>query len=62
MGCTHGLDTKEMPDSDGDVDDRTVKKMMLNARVIPALTEIFNCNANLPGKDLANATLAAAAL
>ena len=55
MGCTHGLDTKEMPDSDGDVDDRTVKKMMLNARVIPALTEIFNCNANLPGKDLANA-------
>ena len=45
----HGIDTKT-----GNVGSRTCKKMMLNARAIRSLIEIFNCDADLEDKDEAN--------
>tara|TARA_B100000795_G_scaffold79155_1_gene56719 strand:+ start:1984 stop:4644 length:2661 start_codon:yes stop_codon:yes gene_type:complete len=46
----HGINTQG-----GSVDARSVKKMMLNARAVRSLTEIFGCDAELEGKDAANA-------
>jgi hypothetical protein len=45
----YGIDTKH-----GTVDERSVKKMMLNARAIRSLTEIFGCDAELVNNEAAN--------